>query len=51
MPEAAVCYEESFILNLFAKYGLTVQKPVLYGAWPYKSIPQADYQDIVMAIK
>jgi len=47
-PEAAVCYEEAFILDLHRKCGLEVRQPVYHGAWSGR----ADYlssQDIIIA--
>jgi len=50
VPEDAVCYEESFILALYRKFGLTIEGPIHYGAWCDRDNPLS-YQDIIFAIK
>ena len=32
-PEAAVAYDEPFVMGLYAKYGLTLTQPAGYGSW------------------
>lgn len=49
-PEAAVCYDESFIIDLFANNNLNVNKPLHYGSWPGR-IDFLSYQDIIVATK
>jgi ubiquinone/menaquinone biosynthesis C-methylase UbiE len=49
-PEGAVSYEENFILGLYQKYGLTVNKPIYYGSWCKRS-SYLNYQDIIVATK
>jgi len=39
-PEAAVAYDESYILSLYEQYGLKVLKPIHYG-----------FQDVIVATK
>lgn len=47
-PEGAVAYDESFILDVFRRLGLTVRKPLLYGCWCCRE-HFTSYQDIVVA--
>jgi ubiquinone/menaquinone biosynthesis C-methylase UbiE len=49
-PELAVGYDESFILNLYDKYGLKIKGPIHYGSWCGRR-EFLSYQDIVIAIK
>lgn len=49
-PEMAVCYNESFILGLYEKYGLRQKRSVHYGSWCTRS-KFYSYQDIVVASK
>ncbi|MDP3789970.1 MAG: class I SAM-dependent methyltransferase, partial [Candidatus Omnitrophota bacterium] len=48
MPEQAVCYDESFILDLYNKYGFDIQGQVHYGSWCGRGNTRS-YQDIVIA--
>ena len=48
--EAAVCYEESFVLSLYEKYGLKIIKPIHYGSWCGRR-DFLSYQDIIVARK
>lgn len=50
MPEAAVSYDESFILRLYEQSGLKVQSPVRYGSWCSRKHSES-FQDIVIAVK
>lgn len=51
-PERAVCYDESFVMNLYNKYGLEVMKPIYYGSWCEREKKLlTDYQDIIIARK
>jgi SAM-dependent methyltransferase len=50
MPEDAVCYDESFILSLYEKYGLKIKEPIHYGSWCERQ-DFLSYQDIIVAIK
>ena len=50
MQEDAVCYDEKFILELYKKYGLTVNGPIHYGSW-YQRQDFLSYQDIIIAVK
>src|SRR5260221_6917958 len=45
-PEAAVAYEEDFVVALLANYGLRVRRPIRYGTWSGREDSPA-YQDIV----
>jgi SAM-dependent methyltransferase len=50
-PERALCYQEKFIFNLFRKYRLRLKRPYSRGTWPHLTTPQANYQDILIAVK
>ncbi len=49
-PEAAIAYDESVIVDLFAKQGLNLAQPVQYGSWCDRT-QTLSYQDIVVATK
>jgi ubiquinone/menaquinone biosynthesis C-methylase UbiE len=49
-PEDAVCYDESFVLGLYEKYGLKIIEPIHYGAWCERR-NFLSYQDIIIATK
>ncbi|MCJ7546566.1 MAG: class I SAM-dependent methyltransferase [Deltaproteobacteria bacterium] len=49
-PEAAVAYRREFMLRLFQKYDLKINKPIHYGSWCGRT-SFLDYQDIIVAIK
>lgn len=55
-PEAAVCYDEAFVLGLYEKYGLKIKQPISYGSWCGRSnfllecMPTYT-QDIIIASK
>jgi len=48
IPEAAIGYDEAFVLSLYGKYGLTIKPPLHYGSWCGRST-FLSYQDIVVA--
>jgi ubiquinone/menaquinone biosynthesis C-methylase UbiE len=50
IPEDAIAIDESYIFNLYAKYGLAVNNCVKYGAWCNRK-KYLSYQDIVVAKK
>jgi len=50
IPEAAICYKEEYILNLFVKNKLSIIKPIHYGAWRGKKSLYRN-QDIIIASK
>ena len=50
IPEAAVCYDEAFVLGLYEKYGLKIKQPIRYGSWCGRS-NFLSYQDIIIASK
>ena len=50
IPETAVAYDETYILELYAKYGLDVVEPIHYGSWCGRE-RHLNYQDIVVAVK
>ena len=49
-PELAVCYDESFVLDLYLKYGLRINEPIHYGAWCGRR-NFLSYQDIIIATR
>jgi SAM-dependent methyltransferase len=49
-PESAIAFRETSILELFAKHGMNVAKPVHYGSWCARANPMS-YQDILIAEK
>ena len=49
-PEAAVAYNEDFVLSLFKKYGLKITQPIHYGSW-CKRDSFLTYQDMIIATK
>ena len=51
-PEQAICYDETFILNLYDKYRLEIKEPIYYGLWCERDKKMlTDYQDIIIAKK
>lgn len=51
-PEAAVAYDEGFIVGLYAKHGLTITPPLGYGFWSGRAPSGYDgYQDRLVATK
>jgi SAM-dependent methyltransferase len=50
VPEDAVCYDESFILTLYSKCGLSIKGPIHYGSWCNRD-NYLSYQDIIFAKK
>lgn len=49
-PEAAVCFEEKFIIDLYNKHKLKIVNPVKYGQWSGRE-NYFDYQDVIIATK
>jgi len=49
-PEFAIAYDETFITDLYRKYGLRVRPPIYSGSWSNRS-GSLDFQDIVVAVK
>lgn len=49
-PEVAVAYPEDTIRTLYQRYGLEIEEPIHYGAWPGRR-ERLGYQDIVVASK
>jgi glycosyltransferase involved in cell wall biosynthesis/ubiquinone/menaquinone biosynthesis C-methylase UbiE/predicted O-methyltransferase YrrM len=47
-PEAVVGYDESTVRALYAKYGLNITEPVLYGTW-CKKRDGFSWQDMIIA--
>jgi ubiquinone/menaquinone biosynthesis C-methylase UbiE len=50
IPEAAICYDEEFILGLYEKYGLKIKQSIHYGSWCGRA-KFLSYQDIIIALK
>ncbi len=52
LAEAAVAYSESTVQDFFRTAGLSIQEPILYGAWSGRERPLSPHsQDIVLARK
>lgn len=49
-PEAAIAYNEEFVIRLFNKYGLEIIQPIHYGSWCKRDI-YLSYQDLIIAQK
>jgi SAM-dependent methyltransferase len=49
-PEAAVSYDESFVLALYARAGLAVDQPIHYGHW-YGREEHLSCHDVVVATR
>jgi ubiquinone/menaquinone biosynthesis C-methylase UbiE len=49
-PEAAIAYDEESVISLFEKYGLKINKPILYGSWCNRD-NYLSYQDLIFAVK
>ena len=51
VPEAAVAHDEAFVLGLYARFGLKLERPPAYGTWSSGQAPTAycGYQDLVVA--
>jgi SAM-dependent methyltransferase len=50
VPEQVIAFDEEFIRELYAKYGLTITEPVYYGSWCGRE-RTIDFQDTVIAKK
>jgi SAM-dependent methyltransferase len=51
-PEAAVAYEEAFVLGLYQKHGLALTQPVWYGLWSGRPLSgYGGYQDLLVAVR
>ena len=50
-PEAAVAYEEPFVMGLYVKDGLTLTQPAGYGSWSGRPPSYGGYQDLLVATK
>lgn len=50
IPEAAVAYDEPWVRDLYAGYGLEIVEPVVYGNWARLEKDARD-QDLVVATK
>jgi SAM-dependent methyltransferase len=55
IPEDAICYDEAFVLGLYAKHGLAIKKPIHYGSWSWWAsahfLPPFPAQDVIVAFK
>ncbi len=50
IPEDVVCYDESYICDLYKKNGLNILRPIHYGSWSGREY-YLDYQDMILAEK
>lgn len=50
VPEYCVAYDETFILDLYERHGLSIIPPVHYGLWCGRK-DFTSYQDIIVAMK
>ena len=52
-PEAAICYDEAFVLGLYEQYGLRIKRPIRYGSWSWRdgSLDFEPSQDTIVAWK
>lgn len=50
VPEYSLAYDETLLRQLYADCALTIDEPLLYGAWSGHADPLS-YQDIVVATK
>ncbi len=50
VPEAAVSYDESFVLALYHRYGLEARTSIHYGSWCGRT-HGVSFQDIVVGVK
>ena len=50
MPEIAVGYDESFVVDLFNRYRLEITPQIYYGSWSGRS-DYLSFQDLVVACK
>lgn len=48
VQEAAICYDEALVLDLFHKYELKIRPPIHYGSWCGRP-DFLSYQDIIVA--
>jgi SAM-dependent methyltransferase len=52
IPEAAVAYDEAFVMDLYSKYGLKLTKPAGYGSWSGRAPSDYEgYQDLLVATR
>ena len=49
-PEAAIAFEEDYIISLFTSNGMTISNPIHYGSWCCRE-DYLSFQDIVVAKK
>lgn len=49
-PEAAIAYDEAFVINAHDRVGLEVKEPLRYGSWCGRN-DYLSYQDMVLAVK
>ena len=50
VPEAALAYEEAYILSTYSKAGLVVDQPIRYGSWCGRK-GSMRFQDVIVARK
>lgn len=49
-PEEAIGLPETFVRDVYGKFGLAVHEPLHYGSWSGRE-PRLSFQDIVIATK
>jgi len=49
-PEAAIAFEEEYVVRLFRSNGMTIDNSIHYGSWCGRD-NYLSYQDIVVALK
>ena len=50
MPEDAICYDETYLLELYDKYQLAIKNPISYGSWSARD-EYVYYQDMIVAYR
>jgi hypothetical protein len=50
MPEMTVGYDESFVVELFDRYGLEIVRPIHYGSWSGRK-DYLSFQNLLVAWK
>ncbi len=48
VPEAAVAYDEDYIIDLYMQNGFTITAPIRYGTWSTRATDY-EYQDFIVA--
>jgi ubiquinone/menaquinone biosynthesis C-methylase UbiE len=50
-PEAALCYDESFVRRMYREAGFEIVGDIGWGHWSGRKIPWGGYQDQVVAVR